>query len=58
MHNAPDLAATPQHPSRPGSPSPIPTAVIVSGLSRSELYRRLGAGEVRRAVKAGKRTWC
>jgi hypothetical protein len=34
---------------------PIQTAVILSGLSRSELYRRLGAGDVR-AVKAGKRT--
>ena len=34
---------------------PIQTAVILSGLSRSELYRRLGAGDVC-AVKAGKRT--
>ena len=45
-------------PQRPGPDPlavPIPTAVILSGLSRSELYRRLGAGEVR-AVKAGKRT--
>jgi hypothetical protein len=30
-------------------------ATLVSGLSRSELYRRLAAGDLR-AVKAGKRT--
>ncbi len=30
-------------------------AVRVSGLSRSELYRRLGAGDIR-AVKSGSRT--
>ena len=34
---------------------PVPTAVIVSGLSRSELYRRFRTGDVS-AVKAGKRT--
>jgi hypothetical protein len=34
---------------------PIPEAVRLSGISRSELYRRLAAGEVR-AVKSGART--
>jgi hypothetical protein len=33
----------------------IPEAVRLSGLSRSELYRRLSDGQVR-AVKAGSRT--
>jgi hypothetical protein len=33
----------------------IHEAVRVSGLSRSELYRRLGAGDIR-AVKSGSRT--
>jgi hypothetical protein len=34
---------------------PIPEAVRLSGLSRSELYRRLASGHVR-AVKSGART--
>jgi hypothetical protein len=34
---------------------PIPEAVRLSGISRSELYRRLAAGDVR-AVKSGTRT--
>ncbi len=34
---------------------PIPEAVQLSGISRSELYRRLAAGHVR-AVKSGART--
>jgi Helix-turn-helix domain len=34
---------------------PIPEAVRLSGISRSELYRRLAAGDVR-AVKSGART--
>ena len=33
----------------------IHEAVRVSGISRSELYRRLGAGDIR-AVKSGSRT--
>jgi hypothetical protein len=33
----------------------IPEAVRLSGISRSELYRRLAAGQVR-AVKSGTRT--
>jgi excisionase family DNA binding protein len=35
--------------------APIPTACRVSGLSRSEIYRRLAAGDLR-AVKSGSRT--
>lgn len=34
---------------------PIPEAVRLSGISRSELYRRLATGQVR-AVKSGART--
>jgi hypothetical protein len=34
---------------------PLARASLVSGLSRSELYRRLAAGDIK-AVKAGKRT--
>jgi hypothetical protein len=34
---------------------PLARATLVSGLSRSELYRRLAAGDLQ-AVKAGKRT--
>ena len=34
---------------------PIPEAVRLSGISRSELYRRLAAGQVH-AVKSGSRT--
>jgi hypothetical protein len=34
---------------------PVSTAVRISGLSRSEIYRRLEAGDLR-AVKAGRRT--
>ena len=34
---------------------PIQEAVRISGISRSELYRRLGSGDVR-AVKSGART--
>jgi hypothetical protein len=34
---------------------PLSRATLVSGLSRSEIYRRLAAGDLR-AVKAGKRT--
>jgi hypothetical protein len=34
---------------------PIPDAQRVSGLSRSEIYRRLAAGDLR-AVKSGSRT--
>lgn len=33
----------------------IPEATIISGLSRSEIYRRLAAGDIR-AVKSGTRT--
>jgi hypothetical protein len=33
----------------------IPDATIISGLSRSEIYRQLAAGDIR-AVKAGART--
>lgn len=33
----------------------IPEATIISGLSRSEIYRRLAAGDIR-AVKSGSRT--
>jgi hypothetical protein len=33
----------------------VPDACRISGLSRSELYRRLAAGDIA-AVKAGKRT--
>lgn len=33
----------------------IPDAIAVSGLSRSEIYRRLAAGDIR-AVKSGART--
>jgi hypothetical protein len=33
----------------------IPDACRISGLSRSEIYRRLGAGDIR-AVKSGSRT--
>lgn len=33
----------------------IPNACQISGLSRSEIYRRLAAGDIR-AVKNGKRT--
>ena len=35
--------------------APIPEACRISGLSRSELYRRLGDGSIR-AVKSGART--
>ena len=35
--------------------APIPEASRVSGLSRSEIYRRLSAGDIR-AVKSGART--
>jgi len=35
--------------------APIPDACRVSGLSRSEIYRRLAAGDIR-AVKSGSRT--
>jgi hypothetical protein len=35
--------------------APIPTACRVSGLSRSEIYRRLAAGDIR-AIKSGSRT--
>jgi len=35
--------------------APIPEASRVSGLSRSEIYRRLAAGDLR-AVKSGSRT--
>jgi len=34
---------------------PIPDAQRVSGLSRSEIYRRLAAGDIK-AVKSGSRT--
>jgi hypothetical protein len=34
---------------------PIPDAQRVSGLSRSEIYRRLAAGDIR-AIKSGSRT--
>ena len=33
----------------------IPDAMAVSGLSRSEIYRRLASGDIR-AVKSGSRT--
>ena len=33
----------------------IPGAVKVSGISRTELYRRLGAGQIQ-AIKSGSRT--
>jgi hypothetical protein len=35
--------------------APIPDACRVSGLSRSEIYRRLATGDIR-AVKSGART--
>jgi excisionase family DNA binding protein len=35
--------------------APIPDACHISGLSRSEIYRRLAAGDIR-AVKSGSRT--
>jgi hypothetical protein len=35
--------------------APIPDACRVSGLSRSEIYRRLAAGDIH-AVKSGSRT--
>lgn len=35
--------------------APIPEASRISGLSRSEIYRRLAAGDIR-AVKSGSRT--
>jgi hypothetical protein len=35
--------------------APIPLASQISGLSRSEIYRRLAAGDIR-AVKSGSRT--
>jgi hypothetical protein len=35
--------------------APIPDACRISGLSRSEIYRRLSAGDIR-AVKSGSRT--
>jgi excisionase family DNA binding protein len=35
--------------------APIPDACRVSGLSRSEIYRRLATGDIR-AVKSGSRT--
>lgn len=35
--------------------APIPTACLIAGWSRSEMYRRLAAGDIR-AVKMGKRT--
>ena len=35
--------------------APIPDACRISGLSRSEIYRRLAAGDIR-AVKSGART--
>jgi excisionase family DNA binding protein len=35
--------------------APIPEACRISGLSRSEIYRRLAAGDIR-AVKSGSRT--
>jgi hypothetical protein len=35
--------------------APIPDACRMSGLSRSEIYRRLAAGDIR-AVKSGART--
>ena len=35
--------------------APIPDACCISGLSRSEIYRRLAAGDIR-AVKSGSRT--
>jgi hypothetical protein len=35
--------------------APIPDACRISGLSRSEIYRRLAAGDIR-AVKSGSRT--
>jgi excisionase family DNA binding protein len=35
--------------------APIPDACLISGLSRSELYRCLADGRIR-AVKSGKRT--
>jgi hypothetical protein len=35
--------------------APIPEAVRISGLSRSEIYRRLATGDIR-AIKSGSRT--
>ena len=35
--------------------APIPDACCISGLSRSEIYRRLAAGDIQ-AVKSGSRT--
>ena len=35
--------------------TPIPEASHISGLSRSEIYRRLASGDIR-AVKSGRRT--
>ena len=35
--------------------APIPDACRISGLSRSEIYRRLASGDIR-AVKSGSRT--
>ena len=35
--------------------APIPDACRISGLSRSEIYRRLATGDIR-AVKSGSRT--
>src|SRR6516164_533443 len=35
--------------------APIPDACRISGLSRSEIYRRLAAGDIR-AIKSGSRT--
>jgi Helix-turn-helix domain len=35
--------------------TPIPDACRISGLSRSEIYRRLATGDIR-AVKSGSRT--
>ena len=35
--------------------APIPAACRISGLSRSEIYRRLATGDIR-AVKSGSRT--
>jgi len=35
--------------------APIPDACRISGLSRSEMYRRLATGDIR-AVKSGSRT--
>jgi hypothetical protein len=35
--------------------APVPTACLITGWSRSEMYRRLAAGDIQ-AVKMGKRT--